>query len=210
VPRIRKKTLERLWADASQSVLNVQPEGYIRLLENYLCTLMGDYLQAKSRKEAIVTEMIDILNKLREEDPLIPPPTPQLMSDKNLARMLAETGPLSDFENDRKLMRYGGLNLRTRQSGNFKGKDKISKKGRKLLRKVLQSIALPLVKKGCLYGDYYHRKKDEMNMPGNKAMTIVSRHLLRKIFGLYRSGKAFEKERFFTCESRYKKLALAA
>ena len=210
VPRIRQKTLVRLWDDACQSVRNFQPEGYIQLLEDHLQTLIQDYLQVVSRKQKIIDEMIDILNQLREEDPPIPPPTPQFISDKNLARLLAETGPLSDFENDRKLMRYAGLNLRTRQSGTFKGQDKISKKGRKLLRKVLQSIALPLVKKGRLYGTYYHKKKDETKMPGNKAMTVVSRHLLRKIFGWYRSGQPFAEKRFFICESRYEKLALAA
>lgn len=210
VPRIRKQTLERLWTDSCQSVLNSQPEKYIQLLEDHLDQLMKDYLKIVGRKEKLTAEMISILNKLREEDPLIPPPTTHVISEKNLARFLAETGSLSDFENEKKLMRYAGLNLTTRQSGHFKGKDKISKKGRRLLRKVLQAIALPLVKRNCLYGAYYHKKKDDMNMPGNKAMTIVARHLLRKLFGWYRSGKAFNEKRFFACESRYEKLALAA
>ncbi len=209
-PRARRKTLERLWDDATHSVLNHQPQSYIDLLEKHLHQLMSDYLRVVARKENIVQEMTAILNQLRDEDPLIPPPTPHVISDKNLARFLAETGPLSDFEHVRKLMRYGGLNLKTRQSGLFKGHDKISKKGRKLLRKVLQSIALPLVRRGRLYGNYYHKKKEDLMMPGNKAMTIVARHLLRKIFGWYKSGKPFEEKRFFTCESRHKHLALVA
>jgi hypothetical protein len=56
----------------------------------------------------------------------------------------------------------------------------------------------------------WKEKKDETKMPGNKAMTIVARHLLRKIFGWYRSGEAFDEQRFFTCKSRYQKLAKAA
>ncbi len=210
VSRIRTKTLERLWKDALHSTLNAQPTNYINLLEGYLRELMADYQRIVERKEKIVSQMVEILDRLRADDPLIPPPTPCVISDKNLARFLAETGPLSEFANERKLMRYAGLNLRTRQSGTFKGHDKISKKGRKLLRKVLQSVALPLVRKGRLYGGYYHKKKEELHMPGNKAMTIVSRHLLRKIYGWYRSGEEFNEKRFFTCESRYEKLALAA
>lgn len=209
-PRIRQKTLERIWADACQSVLNQQSEKYIDLLENYLHQLMADYRRIVERKNAIVDEMTSLLDQLRSKDPLLPPPTPQIISDKNLARLLAETGPLSEFEHVRKLMRYAGLNLKTRQSGHYKGQDKISKKGRKLLRKVLQGITLPLVRKGRLYGSYYHTKKEVLKMPGNKAMTVVSRHLLRKIFGWYRSGKPFDEKRFFTCESRHKHLALAA
>jgi len=210
VKGIRKATIERLWRDAKSSCLNEMPEGYIEVLEEYLKQLMDDYHRIVKRKMKITSQMESILNELREDDPLIPPPTPNVISDKNLARLLAETGPLSDFDNWRKLMRYAGLNLKTRQSGTYQGHHKISKKGRRLLRKVLQCIALPLVKKERLYGEYYHKKRDINKMPGNKAMTVVARHLLRKIYGWYKSGKEFDKERFFKCKSQYKKLRLAA
>jgi transposase len=209
-PRIMSRTLERLWDDAESSVLNEMPAGYVRVLEEYLYDRLDDYFKVLDRKEKITKQMLEILDRLRQDDPLIPPPTPAFISDKNLARLLAETGPISDFDNWRKLMRYAGLNLKTRQSGTFQGQNKISKKGRKLLRKVLQAIALPLVKRGCLYGEFYHKKKEEAKMPGNKAMTVVARHLLRKIYGWYRSGEAFDEQRFFTCKSRYEKLARAA
>jgi len=209
-PRIRSRTLERLWEDAKSSVMNELPYGYVQVLEAYLNDRLDDYFRVLERKKRITEQMIVILNRLRQKDPLIPPPTSAVISEKNLARLLAETGPLSDFSSWRKLMRYAGLNLKTRQSGKFQGQNKISKKGRRLLRKVLQAIALPLVKKGRLYGEFYHKKRYEMKMPGNKAMTIVSRHLLRKIYGWYRSGKAFDEERFFSCKSRYEKLTKAA
>lgn len=209
-PRIRTSTLERLWEDAKSSSRNDMPAGYVQVLEQYLHDKLDDYHSVLKRKENIVKQMITILDSLRQEDPLIPPPTPNVISDKNLARLLAETGPLGDFDNWRKLMRYAGFNLRTRQSGKFQGQNKISKKGRRLLRKVLQAIALPLVKKSQLYGAYYHQKKNETKMPGNKAMTIVARHLLRKLFGWYRSGEAFDEQRFFTCKSRCQELARAA
>jgi transposase len=209
-PRIRNLSLKRLWEDANSSVLNEMPRGYVQVLEEYLYDRLDDYFKVLERKERIIEQMLAILEKLRQDDPLIPPPTPNVISDKNLARLLAETGPLSDFEHWRKLMRYAGLNLKTRQSGMFQGQNKISKKGRKLLRKVLQAIALPLVKRGCLYGEVYHRKKEETKMPGNKAMTVIARHLLRKIYGWYCPGADFDEQRFFTCKSRYKKLAEAA
>lgn len=209
-PHIMSRSLKRLWEDASSSVLNEMPPGYVQVLEEYLYDRLEDYFNVLERKERITEQMLAILDKLRQDDPLIPPPTPKVISDKNLARLLAETGPLSDFEHWRKLMRYAGLNLKTRQSGTFQGQNKISKKGRKLFRKVLQAIALPLVKRDRLYGEFYHKKKEETKMPGNKAMTVVARHLLRKIYGWYRSGEAFDEQRFFVCKSRYEKLAEAA
>lgn len=209
-PRIRTSTLERLWEDAESSALNDLPTGYIEVLEEYLYERLDDYFRILERKEKVTKQMTTILEKLRQDDPLIPPPTPQVISEKNLARLLAETGPLQDFANWRKLMRYAGFNLKTRQSGTFQGQNKISKKGRRLLRKVLHAIALPLVRKGALYGKYYHQKKDTTKMPGNKAMTVVARQLLKKIFGWYRSGEAFDEQRFFTCRSKYQKVAKAA
>lgn len=209
-PRIQKRTLQRLYEDAQQSVLNELPAGYLGVLEDDLCNLMSDYQRILKRKEKIIEGMTDILHRLRDNDPLIPPPTPSVISEKNLARLLAETGPLADFASSKQLMRYAGLNLRTRQSGQYQGQNKISKKGRVLLRKVLNAIVLPLVRKGHLYGDYYHRKKEQTKMPGTKAMTIVARKMLTKIFGWYRSGKEFDEKRFFTCQSRYEQLEKAA
>jgi transposase len=209
-PRIMSRSLGRLWNDAQSSSRSDMPAGYVQVLEQYLHNKLEDCHRILKRKEYIAEQMVAILDILRQENPLISPPTPNIISDKNLARLLAETGPLNDFANWCKLMRYAEFNLRTRQSGMFQGQNKISKKGRRLLRKVLHAIALPLVRKGRLYGDYYHQKKDETKMPGNKAMTIVARHLLRKIFGWYRSGKAFDEQRFFTCKSKHQKLLVEA
>ena len=151
--------------------------------------------------------MIEVLHRPRGKDHKIPLPTPGVINDKNMARLLGETGPLGDFANWRMLMRYGGLNLRMRQSGKYQGQNKITKRGRPLLRKVLQHIVLPLVRENCLYGPYYHRKKGIEKMPGNKAMTCVSRHFLKKFYGWYKSGEAFNQQRFFFSETQYKRAA---
>lgn len=206
-PLIRTQSLKRLWRDAQSSVFNDQHEEYIALQELYLSEFLEDWKVQMQRKEKVIEKMIAIVERLREEDPHIPPPTSGVISEKNIARLLGETGPLSDFTHWRMLMRYGGLNIRMRQSGKYQGYNKISKRGRRLIRKVLQNIALPLVRRNCLYGEYYHRKKEVDKMVGNKAMTCVSRHFLRKFYGWYKSGESFNKDRFFTCETQYRKAA---
>jgi len=206
-PRIREESLKRLWNDALSSVRTGQPEEYTATLESHFHHLIIDWQWQKKRKDDLVQRMIETLNRLREKDPKIPTAVFGVISDKNMARLLGETGPLCDFPHWRTLMRYAGLNIRMRQSGKYQGLNKISKKGRPLLRRVLQNIALPLVRKGCLYGSYYAQKKDEAKMPGNKAMTCVARHFLKKFYGWYKSGEAFNKDRFFSCESQYKEVA---
>lgn len=205
--RIQRTTLERLWQDAQSSVLNQQPEEYIALQEVHLRQLLEDWKLQIERKEEVIEKMIAIVARLREDDPHIPPPTSGVISEKNIARLLGETGPLSDFANWRMLMRYGGLNIRMRQSGKYQGQNKISKRGRRLMRKILQNIALPLVRRHYLYGEYYYRKKEIEKMPGNKAMTTVARHFLKKFFGWYKSARAFDPQRFFACETQYRKAA---
>jgi transposase len=207
VPKIRQTTLKRLWDDAESSALNEQPEAYIEVIETQLKQLMEDYQRHEARSTAIVEKMIEILNCLREKDRKIPHATEGVINDKHIARLLGETGPLGDFENWRMLMRYGGLNIRMRQSGKFKGQNKITKKGRPLMRKVLQRIVFPLVRQNWLYGPYYHRKKEIDKMPGNKIITCVSRHFLKKFYGWYKSGEAFSQQRFFSCDTQYRKAA---
>jgi transposase len=207
VPRIRLESLQRLWQDAGSSVLNELPAGYRDVLEEQFRDLVAAFRNRETRMEQIVEQMKIVLQRIRDDDPRIPPPTAGVISEKNLARLLAETGPIGDFRNWRQLMRYGGLNIRMRQSGKYTGKNRISKKGSPLLRKVLNHIVLPLVRQNCLYGAYYHKKREVDKMPGTKAMTIVARHFLRKFYGWYKSGAVFDEKRFFASEREYLKAA---
>ncbi len=207
VPRIRQTTLKRLWEDAQSSALNEQPEAYIEVIETQLKQLLEDYDRHEGRGNEIVEKMVEILNRLRRKDPKIPEATKGVINDKHIARLLGETGPLDDFADSRMLVRYGGLNIRMRQSGKFRGQNKITKKGRPLLRKVLQRIIFPLVRKNFLYGPYYHGKKEIDKMPGNKIMTCVARQFLKKFYGWYKSGEAFNQQRFFSCETQYREAA---
>ena len=185
-PRIWEKSLQRLWNDAQSSVLNELPDEYVETLQEHLLQLYQDYLKQDARREEVAERMIRLLKHLRAKDPNIPPATRGVINDRNMARLLGETGPLKDFANWRLLMRYAGLNIRMRQSGKYSGLNKITKKGRVMLRKSLQNIVLPLVKRSSIYGEYYHRKKEEDKMVGNQAMNCVARHFLRQLYGWYK------------------------
>ncbi|MCD4763038.1 MAG: hypothetical protein K8R28_03325 [Desulfobacterales bacterium] len=87
-PRIQAMTLKRLFEDAQSSVLNELPPGYTEVLQHRFYQLFQDYLKHDKKKEDIVRKMIEILDRLREKDPNIPPPTPGIISAMNLARLL--------------------------------------------------------------------------------------------------------------------------
>ena len=128
------------------------------------------------------------------------------VSQVNLARIIGETGPLKDFDHYLQIIRFSGLSLRQKQSGKFKGKNKISKKGRSRLRMILNQSIFHLVKKDRVLGEYYHRKKAE-GMPGTKAMAVISRKLVSVLFALSKPGAVYDPQRLSTCESQYRKVA---
>lgn len=114
------------------------------------------------------------------------------------AKILAETGPLSRFPHWRALLAYAGLKIRMRASGTWRGKDKITKKGRILLRKHLGQAAFSLLRKDRLLGPYYHRKIAE-GMPGGKAKVACMRKLVKILYGAAKSRKPFSPQRVYQC-----------
>ena len=119
------------------------------------------------------------------------------VSQFQIARLIAETGPLRDFKDYRQVQRFLGLNLRQRQSGKYQGQNKISKKGRALGRKVLyQMVFDSLIGEKKLYGVHYRRKKATSGS-GTRAIVCVMRKAVKMIFGVFRSAQAFDAKRVF-------------
>lgn len=205
VPRIQNRTLDMIYEQAKTSVINPVDQQYIEIVELELIQRWQDLELNLARKKQAKKAMEDLYAQAREVDPRLPKACKGFVTELHLARIVAETGPVSDFNTCRKLMRFSGFNLVERQSGNYRGKTRISKKGRKRIRKVLNLIILPLIKKKGLYGAFYHKKKE--TMPGPKAMAVVSRHFLKLLYGVYRSGTQFNAKRVFACESQYNKAA---
>lgn len=201
-PRIRQKSIEELYRQAESSVKNQRSPRLSQIMECRLMQSWEDYLRYEDRKQAAREQMETLYLEARQLDPQLPVAEKGVITTFHLARIVAETGPVSDFTTLRKLMRYAGLNIREKQSGKYRGKNKLSKKGRSLLRKALSQIVLPLVKKTGLFGTYYHGKKRQ-GMPGAKAMTAVMRKFLKLFYGWYKTGGAFDRARVFACESQH-------
>lgn len=202
----RFATLEHLFERAEQSVHYTKTESEIQLLIGRLKDLWADYERITARRKRLRVEIERLGDRLEADGEL-----PRLSYLKgitlfNLARLAGQTGPLTDFQSGRALLRYAGLNLRERQSGTYRGQTRLSKKGRPLLRKVLGQTVFPVLRRRFLYGPYYHRKLEE-GMIGRKAKVAVMRKFLCMLRSLACSGEAFDPERFRTCESQYAQAA---
>ena len=198
-------TLKRIYRDAELSV-KYHCSDASGTLQSILSDHYDNCLRGIERKEKLKQQMREILSEIREDDPRIPQARKNLISEFHIARLLAETGPLSDFTNLPQLYKYLGLNLRERQSGDYKGRVRLSKRGRSLARKVLSLVVLPLVTKRALYGEDYHRIKTGKDKPGKLLMCIFMKKFLKSFFGIYRSSQAFDQRRLFIDRGKYEKL----
>lgn len=206
---VRFATLERLWASADASATYRRSDDELALLVGRLTALWGDYERMTERR-ALMQRQIETLGEELGALGALPKlehlPGITLF---NLARIAGETGPLSDFRSKRALVRYAGLNIRERKSGTYCGQNRISKKGRPLLRKILGQATYPLLRGRHLYGSYYHRKLAE-GMHNQKAKVAVMRRFLELLFALSKHQDTFVPDRFTRCQSQYDAFRLAA
>ena len=106
------------------------------------------------------------------------------------AIILGETGGLSRYSHAEEVLKLAGLNLFEISSGRHKGKVRISKRGRPLLRHVLFLLATIQAKKGMPLCEAYDELMKK-NIPPVKALITLSRKLLRILFSLVRDKRYY-------------------
>jgi hypothetical protein len=204
---IQKRSVVRLLASARASVQST-PDGERGAFHRAQFAQVWQDWQLHERRRVEAREHLETLyDEARVLEPGLPEPVRGVVSKPMLARLFGELGPIRDFKNWRQVLRYAGMNLRERQSGKYVGMIKIARKGRPQLRRILNQIALPLVRRGRLFGTYFHHKRKVQNMPGPKAMMVVSRKLVKMFWGWIQSGHAFDPKRVFTCNREYTQAA---
>ena len=207
VKGIRGTTIERIWTNAGQSVKLNHAESLSDLIAERIKQLWHDYQLHEHRLQEIKEQMANIYRDLLDQGEQLPPVIKGFVSIENLARIVGETGPFSDFKSAKQIKRYAGMNICIHESGRFKGLRKLSKKGRPRLRLILGQSIFHLVKKDRILGAYYHSLKDRHAMNGTKAMSMVSRKLVDVLFALSKPGSVFDEKRLFVCKGQYKKAA---
>lgn len=206
VPGVKAATAERLITAAEASVRSAPPPAVAAVLSDRLSVLVAEIEMHEGHAEALKAQ-IETLGAGLKADGVLPPVDEAVsgLTLFTLARLVGQTGPLSDFPTKRHLLRYAGMNLRERESGQYKGQTRLSKKGRPLLRKVLGQAAFPLLRSDRLLGARYAERRERMKR--NQAMVAAMRKLLVMIWGAHRSGEPFDPARVHRCQSQY---ALAA
>jgi len=207
VRRIRHQSIDRLLETAKASIESASPPNTHEVYVLDMKYAWQDFLAAEQRKFEAQVILEDLYDRLRELDPSLPAPQKGLASKLSLARFVGETGSFSDFSSWREVLKYIGLNLRERQSGRYRGKTKVSKKGRSLARHVLNQMVVPLVRRTRLMGPWYRHLIDVEKKPGPVAITAAARKLVKILWGWSKSDQEFDEARVFSCAGDYKAAA---
>ena len=118
-----------------------------------------------------------------------------------VVKLLAETDAFRNCSSIRKLVSYSGLDVVENQSGKFRAKTRISKKGNAYIRAALYMPALSAIKHENKVKTFYERL--EKRTPYKKqAIVAVMRKLLILVYTLWKNGQNYDPD--FTWQQKSK------
>lgn len=106
--------------------------------------------------------------------------------------VLCETNGFQMFESIRQVVSYAGLDVVMKESGNFKGKTKISKKGNARIRQCLYMPAMSAIQYNLGIKDLYNRIVERNPNIKRKGVVAGMRKLLILIFVLWKKNEEYD------------------
>ena len=106
---------------------------------------------------------------------------------------LAELGDFQLFSSSKHVIAFAGLDPSIRQSGQYVGISRISKRGNRHLRRVVFLMTLCAVRSQNVFREYFLKRKEE-GLPPKKAILATAHKLLRVLFSMLSNKSYFRKE----------------
>ena len=104
--------------------------------------------------------------------------------------MVAETFGFANITSINQLSSYSGYDVQIRESGKWKGKAKISKKGNSHIRKAIYMPSLCSIRYSQTYKEFYNRLNDK-KQNGLISETAVQRKLIGLIYTLWKKDEEY-------------------
>jgi len=123
------------------------------------------------------------------------------------ATVIGETLGFESIVNAKQLASYAGYDIVLRESGNFKGKTRISKRGNSHIRAILHMPSMTCVRCNPTLKQFYNRLKPNKAKP-LVALIAVQRKLLILMYTLWKNEEFYDAE--FETKKQQKHEALAA
>jgi transposase len=113
------------------------------------------------------------------------------ISFKSAATVVGETLGFESIVNAKQLSSYAGYDIILRESGNFKGKTKISKKGNGHIRAALHMPSMTCVRCNPTLQQFYNRLKPNKAKP-LVALIAAQRKLLILMYTLWKNEQVYD------------------
>ena len=162
------------------------------------------------------TSQLERINKVLDEAILKVEHVEKLLAIKGvgsitIAVFIAEVGDIRRFKSPKQIQKYAGLELVENSSGKHKGKSKISKRGRRKLRRVLYQVMIPLLARNKefreIYDYYVTRAKNPLK--GRQAMVAVGCKLIRVFYAVLTKGVDYDRGKMISDIHRESELQAA-
>ncbi len=153
----------------------------LRFAKKELHSLLDQYELHRNQLEELDQEIAELMQDI--------PGAKEMMAIKGLgpttvATFFAEVGDITKYHHPQQLVNMAGLSLREHSSGKFKGQTKITKRGRKKLRKALYLAVRPLVASNPTFKALHTYYTTRPNHPLKKQQSLIALcgKLLRVLF----------------------------
>ena len=161
----------------------IKSELYMLIEEHHLWT---------SQIEAVNKVLEETIQKVRYVEKLL---AMKGVGSITIAGFIAEVGDIRHFKSPKQIQKYAGLELVENSSGKHKGKSRISKRGRRKLRKILYQVMVPLLAGNqefrTIYDYYVTRVKNPLKR--RQAMIAVSCKLIRVFYAVLTKGVDYDR-----------------
>lgn len=155
--------------------------------------LLARYEQLQADLTAVEAEIAQTMQALPSE--VLAPLQALGLSGTLMATILANTGDLRQYEHGQQVLALAGLNLAERQSGKHKGEIRLSKRGRRQLRKYLYLAAMNLVSHHPAFKAWHIDNVTNRRMKKQRSLFKLMGKLVRILVALAHSGEAFDANR---------------
>lgn len=140
-------------------------------------------------------EQIDKLNQEIEklvltDSPIFTIPGISLVTGSSV---LAEIGDIATFKSSDQLIAFAGIDPKLRESGQWKGKTPISKRGPRYLRRAVFQASIVAIRVSPMFKAIYQRQR-ERGKPHKYSVMAVSNKLARVIYSVLKNNKPFQEE----------------
>jgi transposase len=111
---------------------------------------------------------------------------------KTASAIIAETGGFQLFDSRAQLIKYAGMDIKSKISGSsVKGRSTMSKAGNSRIRRALYMPSLQYIKREDMIGQLYRRVYDRSKIK-MKALVAVQRKLLVIMYAIVKSGVPYD------------------